>query len=466
MAGRGCASGHLGRHDRGPPQEEPGAGRRRWQQHYHQPQYEDASFPVLHSAPRAPAPAAASWAALASVALGERRRRCPEEAESAPAMESAEPCLGPLRARPRPRRALWELLRQGRRCPSVARRQWRLLAAVLTCCTALALYAVSTLQPPSPTGRPMDAAGEPLVTVLLWWEPFGLSRRLGDCLRLFNVSGCRLTTDRGRLQEAHAVLFHHRDLISQGPGQIPRLRPPAQRWVWMNFESPSHTHGLRDLTGLFNWTMSYRVDSDVFVPYGYLRPSLGLERHLTLPRKTKLVAWVISNWNEEHARVRYYRQLRDYLPIDVYGAQGLELKNDNVIKTVSEYKFYLAFENSQHPDYITEKLWRNALKAWAVPVVLGPSRSNYELFVPSDSFIHIDDFSSPKQLALYLKFLDKNKSSYRRYFAWRKRYDVQVTSFWDEHCCRVCDVVKTAGKQFKTIQNLANWFESSPRGVG
>uniref|UniRef100_A0A8D0BUR8 Fucosyltransferase n=1 Tax=Salvator merianae TaxID=96440 RepID=A0A8D0BUR8_SALMN len=300
---------------------------------------------------------------------------------------------------------------------------------------------------------------EEALTVLLWWEPFGRSRVSGDCHRRFNISACSLTTNRSRQLEAQAVLFHHRDLLLQGTNQLPRLRAPEQLWVWMNFESPSHSQGLRELAGVFNWTMSYRVDSDVFVPYGYLQPRR--DPHLfTLPKKSKLVAWVISNWNERHTRVQYYHQLKNYLPIDVYGAHGLELKDDSVVKTISKYKFYLAFENSQHPDYITEKLWRNAFTSWAVPVVLGPPRSNYELFIPSNSFIHIDDFPSPMQLAVYLKFLDKNKSQYKRYFAWRKHYDVHVTSFWDEHCCRVCNAIRTVGKRRKVMENLANWFES------
>lgn len=348
----------------------------------------------------------------------------------------------------------------------VAERQRRLLAAGLTCCTVLALYAASSLQDLlPPVGRRLkddeDEPPPPPVTVLLWWEPFGHRLHLGDCLARFNIRGCHLTTNRSGHEEAQAILFHHRDLMVQGgPSQFPGgPRPPAQRWVWMNFESPSHSEGLHDLAGIFNWTMTYRVDSDVFVPYGYLRAREPMAS-LTLPRKTKLVAWVISNWNEEHARVRYYRQLKNYLPIDIYGARGLDLQEDSVVKIVSQYKFYLAFENSRHPDYITEKLWRNAFQSWAVPVVLGPSRANYELFVPSNSFIHIDDFSGPMQLARYLKFLDRNKRQYKKYFAWRKRYEVQETSFWDEHCCRVCEVVRTAGQQHKTVQNLASWFES------
>ncbi|XP_034614823.1 alpha-(1,3)-fucosyltransferase 4 [Trachemys scripta elegans] len=343
------------------------------------------------------------------------------------------------------------------------RRRRRLLLAAGLSCTVLALYICLQELPPLDAGPGRSRTRPPPeVTVLLWWEPFGHRRHMADCQRRFNISGCRPSADRSRYQEAQAVIFHHRDFVLHGLGQLPAgppQRPPAQRWVWMNFESPSHSPGLRDLAGIFNWTMSYRVDSDIFVPYGYLHARRGSPR-FSLPRKTKLVAWVISNWNEAHARVRYYHQLRKYVPIDVYGAQGLALEEGSMVRTISQYKFYLAFENSQHTDYITEKLWRNAFKSSAVPIVLGPPRSNYELFIPPDSFIHIDDFPSPRKLAIYLKFLDQNKPLYRRYFAWRDKYDVHMTSFWDEQYCKVCEAVRTAGDQLKTIQNLASWFES------
>uniref|UniRef100_A0A8B9FHW3 Fucosyltransferase n=1 Tax=Amazona collaria TaxID=241587 RepID=A0A8B9FHW3_9PSIT len=312
----------------------------------------------------------------------------------------------------------------------------------------------------APAAGGAQAGGE--VNVLLWWEPFGRPRRMADCRRRYNITGCRLSADRSSYGEAQAVLFHHRDLALHGAEGLPRgplPRPPRQLWVWMNFESPSNSPGLRGLAGLFNWTMSYRRDSDVFVPYGYLYTPPA-PRPFVLPRKTRLVAWVISNWNEEHARVRYYRQLKEYLAIDVYGARGLALAEGGIVETVSAYKFYLAFENSQHTDYITEKLWRNAFAASAVPVVLGPRRANYERFIPRDSFIHVDDFPSPRLLATYLKFLDKNKPNYRKYFAWRKKYEVHVTSFWDEHLCKVCKAVRAAGNQIKTVRNLASWFES------
>lgn len=339
--------------------------------------------------------------------------------------------------------------------------------------TALAAYAWWGQQPPMPWAPPAPARP---VGVLLWWEPFrgrgGLPGPPADCRRRFNISGCRLLTDRAAYAEAQAVLFHHRDLVRgtrdwPPPWGAARSRPAGQRWVWMNFESPSHSPGLRGLAAdLFNWTLSYRADSDVFVPYGCLRPRshprdppAGLGPPLA--RKRGLVAWVVSHWDARQARVRYFHQLSRHVHVDVFGRRGpgRPVPASGLLHTVARYKFYLAFENSQHVDYITEKLWRNALLAGAVPVVLGPDRVNYERFLPRRAFIHVDDFRSAAHLAAYLLFLDRNVAVYRRYFHWRRSLAVHLTSFWDEPWCRACRAVQTAGDRPKSIHDLAGWFE-------
>ncbi|XP_023613059.1 alpha-(1,3)-fucosyltransferase 4 [Myotis lucifugus] len=180
-----------------------------------------------------------------------------------------------------------------------------------------------------------------------------------------------------------------------------------------------------------------------------------------LSRKRGLVAWVVSNWDERQARVRYYHQLSQHVSVDVFGKGGTRrpVPDIGLLHTVARYKFYLAFENSQHLDYITEKLWRNSLLAGTVPVVLGPDRANYERFVPRGAFIHVDDFPSASALAAYLLFLDRNPAVYRRYFHWRRSYAVHITSFWDEPWCRACQAVQRAGDRPQSKRNLARWFE-------
>ncbi|KAG9337542.1 hypothetical protein JZ751_028559 [Albula glossodonta] len=291
-----------------------------------------------------------------------------------------------------------------------------------------------------------------------------------DCAAKFGIHGCTITTDRDVYSQADAVIVHHREIMGNLSRLPKRSRPQRQKWIWMNFESPTHTSGLEYLEGIFNWTMSYKVGSDIFMPYGYLRRRKAPRSSpVLLPHKKKLVAWVISNWNEDHARVAFYWNLQKYIPIDVYGRDARMLVNNSVVQTVSQYKFYLAFENSQHTDYITEKLWRNALGSSAVPVVLGPPRSNYERFLPGDAFIHVNDFKTPKKLAAYLRFLAKNPHLYKRYFNWKRKYTVHVTPFWHEHYCEACKAVRAgreAGSCFlaqnagPTLSNLFHRYTS------
>ena len=43
---------------------------------------------------------------------------------------------------------------------------------------------------------------------------------------------------------------------------------------------------------------------------------------------------------------------------------------------------------------------------------MGARREDYERVAPPHSFIHVDDFESPFQLAAYLKRLDKDEALY------------------------------------------------------
>uniref|UniRef100_A0A1A8MIE6 Fucosyltransferase n=1 Tax=Nothobranchius pienaari TaxID=704102 RepID=A0A1A8MIE6_9TELE len=233
----------------------------------------------------------------------------------------------------------------------------------------------------------------------------------------------------------------------------------------MNYESPSNTDKLWHFEGMFNLTMSYRMDSDIFLPYGYLFPqaranALSKSSHSTRPRD-QFIAWVISNWSAAHARVTFYHKLRRFVRIDLFGGAGRPLPRGNgtVVRLLKGYMFYLALENSQHTDYITEKLW-NALMAGAVPVVLGPSRRNYERFLPPKAFIHVDDFPTVKKLAQYLLKLWRDPIRARRHLDWRGGYSLHQPKFWDEHYCTACRAARRTRGQSHAVKHLARWFFS------
>ncbi|CAI9599753.1 unnamed protein product, partial [Staurois parvus] len=266
------------------------------------------------------------------------------------------------------------------------------------------------------------------------------------------------TVNRDVYSTADAVVISHKDVYKSVELLPPVLRPYYQYWIWFSMESPTNCPNLTLMDNKMNLTMSYRLDSDIFTPYGWLE-KVNRKENFTIPQKSKLVAWISSNWKTKYRRTNYYEELKKYIPVDVYGKYGLPLPRNETLKTVARYKFYLSFENSIHEDYITEKLWRNSLLAGTVPIVMGPPRKNYERFIPADAFIHVDDFSSPRELAEYLLDLDKDENKYRQYFNWRFKYQPTKSSgvFLPAYC-KICKVLKEA-PTYRTIPSIAEWFK-------
>ena len=111
------------------------------------------------------------------------------------------------------------------------------------------------------------------------------------------------------------------------------------------------------------------------------------------------------------------------LKVDVFGAcvwRSLPGFWMSLSQHIRSYKFYFSFENAFHcRDYITEKIWWNALNAGAIPVIWGPMRSDLEAVLPPNSFIFVEDFDSEQNLIEYLNLLDKNDIKYLKYLEWR-----------------------------------------------
>ncbi|NXT66741.1 FUT6 fucosyltransferase, partial [Chaetops frenatus] len=346
-----------------------------------------------------------------------------------------------------------------------------LFSVIFSSCLIISLCPFRSLEPrhrfPAPAAQKFPSCGNASapprggrsLTILLWTWPFGSRFNFTECSELLSCAGCHchFTTNRSRWCQADAVILHHRDVCgdSERLARLPRLQ--SQPWIWFNMESPSHSSNLSAMDNLFNLTMSYRRDSDIFVPYGELR-HLGQPRPITIPPKSKLVAWVVSNWQEESRRVKYYQELRKHIPVDVYGKNHTPLSQDQLLATISQYTFYLAFENSQHQDYITEKFWKNALCSSTIPVVLGPPRENYERFVPPDSFIHVDDFGSARELARFLLELAWDAQRYRGYFQWRRWFRPVLGTGWALRLCRACHFLHTTEPRHRTAPDLAAWF--------
>ena len=105
-----------------------------------------------------------------------------------------------------------------------------------------------------------------------------------------------------------------------------------------------------------------------------------------------------------------------------------------------QYLFYLAFENQNTVDYITEKLW-GAFVAGVVPVYMGAP--NIKEHVPEHSVIFVKDYDSPRALAEYLRHVASDRDLYEAYHAWRKQplppHFLQKYNITRTHSvCRTC----------------------------
>ncbi|CAH8625295.1 unnamed protein product [Schistosoma guineensis] len=231
-----------------------------------------------------------------------------------------------------------------------------------------------------------------------------------------------------------------------------------------------------------NFTISYRFDSTIYSPYGYYEPYLkyhGPKTRYPLPSrnfaagKSKKVAWFVSNCAAKSPRLQYAEELSKYISVDIYGKCGTKVCSRNLINDPSlldcfklirqNYKFYLSFENSLCSWYITEKLYKNALKNDLLPIVMGASIEEYERVAPPYSFIHVDQFESPAKLADYLKYLDKNDTAYNEYFAWHGH---GIIHDWDSQPqCAMCLLAHTChsfGPYW--VPRVARWWNDGCNG--
>ena len=105
------------------------------------------------------------------------------------------------------------------------------------------------------------------------------------------------------------------------------------------------------------------------------------------------------------------------------------------------YPFYLALENSDEPDYVTEKVF-HALEAGVLPVYNGAP--NVAAFLPANSAVELRTFGgSVEKLAAHLHELLDQPERYAEYFKWKDAAlpaaFQQKFGFVGTHAkCRVC----------------------------
>jgi alpha-1,3-fucosyltransferase len=266
-------------------------------------------------------------------------------------------------------------------------------------------------------------------TILLWNKMNGLPFRkfqFGHKKQMIAnncpVTNCEITHDRSKFNKSELVLFHLRNKIDY----IPKRAFRSQRFVHVIYESPVNCHLCDKFnSSVFNYSATYTPESDYSSIYWtdsglYWDLNTNFDPAVDFSRnKTQKVAALISNCDfQTSGRNEYLQELKKTIPVRTFGKCG-ETCPTNCMEYISrDFKFFLAFENSLCNGYITEKFF-GWLNYDIVPVVLG--LGDYSYYIPKSAYINALDFESPRHLAEYLNYLDRNKTAYNEYFEW-KRY--------------------------------------------
>lgn len=336
-----------------------------------------------------------------------------------------------------------------------------MIAFVLVLC-----YSVSRTNLPSLIGRSPPAhlangthvilAWTPIFGDWSFWYPPGHGRR-PFANALCRRDDCYLTTDRAYVDSAAAVLFHCRDRFASWP----RVRPPDQLYGVVCHESPSNSdfgpYGDR-----INVTLTYRRDSDVYFPQCWFEPLAERSGARTYRLRNPLAArrysvvWPVSNCRTASKRELYAERLQRHADVHVYGACGAyrcpKSRSDHCMRQFARsYKFYLAFENSLCVDYVSEKFFA-PLQYELIPIVLGGA--DYALY-PERSYINVNDFRSPEQLAEYLSYLAANETAYSEYFQWRLQYRISCLNK-EKLYCDLCKMLHDGYRH--RYADVATWW--------
>ncbi|BHF72777.1 Alpha-(1,3)-fucosyltransferase 7 [Sparganum proliferum] len=263
---------------------------------------------------------------------------------------------------------------------------------------------------------------------------------------------CRSTTNLRRAHNASAAVF------TRNPTSAMAKILKRAIWAFHSMESPLRMHEVHpDYKSRFSIFLTSNPNSTIPSVYGafeaFKQPECligaDVRRRMELQdnrrwlpsnfkQKSRLVAWVVSNMNAENHRKLIAARLRRWIPIDIYGANRLHCPGEDCHAKLGQmYKFYLAFENSNCRGYLTEKIFRDALGAGMVPIVIGGSPEDYYSIAPPNSYIHIGQFPTLGKLAEYIRYLAQNDTAYSAYFAWKALGTLKGAPVM----CRICGFV-------------------------
>ena len=199
-------------------------------------------------------------------------------------------------------------------------------------------------------------------------------------------------------------------------------RDENQVWIFWNNEQTIDRY-YDDF--LFDWTISYRLDSEIFNCINgcsrnlknkddkFNEPNIKNRFDKNIDTKIKTVYYIddckLKNNNNNNKGFNFAIDLNKLYNLKFISSCYLDFKNqiefefqENFIK--KDYLFALSFNQLPNcNDYTSKEFWY-FLKNDLIPIVFYPIQKYYEQIAPLNSFIHVEDFDNDvRKLSDYLK---------------------------------------------------------------
>lgn len=290
-------------------------------------------------------------------------------------------------------------------------------------------------------------------------------------------TSCMFTENKKELSKADVIVFHA-PKHSMNTGL--RAKYPNALFVMITMEQPKYAPILGKLSYLekymdlmITYSMAPQYPGTTvpnmpitYFPLNIVSPQAVLQPPRPFSQKTGYgsgVQVVLFASNCERAgateRSKYISELMKYIKVHSYGQcfhniDEPEMPEDpnwppvaqrraRKVKVLSNYKFYLAFENAPVPDYVSEKVFEGLI-AGSLPIYRGTSGINR--FVPSNNSVIDANNLTPRELAEKIKKLSTDEQAYNKYFEFKQKplseHFKQITLKAFSHpniLCRICD---------------------------
>uniref|UniRef100_A0A0N4ZSC0 Fucosyltransferase n=1 Tax=Parastrongyloides trichosuri TaxID=131310 RepID=A0A0N4ZSC0_PARTI len=313
-----------------------------------------------------------------------------------------------------------------------------------------------------------------LYTIISWnsryWEDFGVCEKYN----------CLFTNDRNKLKDADAVLFN--DFFYRPRDKKNLIKRPKKSTLFINVFTESYIRSSQHAKRFkytypkdyFNLTYTYLPYGDIYWSYGnttmYIDKNITTEQlkieKLNLEKKfenkNKQIIWLVSNCVTPSGRMKAVKALKKYINVTQYGKcnnKVFDLPEEGKNKIFEKHYFYIASENTDCKNYITEKLFER-ISLSTIPIV--SVRKLYDNYAPPNSFIAMDDFKNPQEMSEYLISLTKDKEKYLQYFSYRDKGWRQRNITLNKRCFICSEIIKFhKSKKNKTYYDIKKWVKES-----